>query len=147
MLPEDDRIRLQHMLDAARKAVRLAAGRDRHVLDDEDDPLADALVHLISVIGEAASKMSSGTCSELGGIPWPDVIGMRNRLIHAYFDINLDILWPQFRTACPPSSDHWSLLWQQTRECKRDIVEGQRTRRAERKPVPFIPAPPFGTGI
>lgn len=45
MLPDDDRIRLQHMLDAARKAVRLAAGRDRHVLDDEDDPLADALVH------------------------------------------------------------------------------------------------------
>jgi len=101
MLPEDDRIRLQHMLDAARKAVRLAAGRDRHVLDDEDDPLADALVHLISVIGEAASKVSSGTCSELGAIPWPDVIGMRNRLIHAYFDINLDILWATVQDSLP----------------------------------------------
>jgi uncharacterized protein with HEPN domain len=101
MLPDDDRIRLQHMLDAARKAVRLAAGRDRHVLDDEDDPLADALVHLISVIGEAASKVSSDTCSELGGIPWPDVIGMRNRLIHAYFDINLDILWATVQDSLP----------------------------------------------
>jgi len=101
VLPEDDRIRLQHMLDAARKAVRLAAGRDRSALDDEDDPLADALVHLVSVVGEAASKVSSGTCSELGKIPWPDVIGMRNRLIHAYFDINLDILWATVQDSLP----------------------------------------------
>jgi uncharacterized protein with HEPN domain len=101
VLPEDDRIRLQHMLDAARKAVRLAAGRDREVLDAEDDPLADALVHLISVIGEAASKVSSGTCSELDGIPWPDVVGMRNRLVHAYFDINLDILWATVQDSLP----------------------------------------------
>ena len=57
MLPEDE-IRLQHMLDAARKAVRLAVGRNRRVLEDEDDPLADALVHLISVIGEAAKYVA-----------------------------------------------------------------------------------------
>jgi uncharacterized protein with HEPN domain len=101
VLPEDDRIRLQHMLDAARKARRLATGRDRGELDDEDDPLADALVHLISVIGEAANKVSAGTCSELDGIPWPDVVGMRNRLIHAYFDINLDILWATVQDTLP----------------------------------------------
>jgi uncharacterized protein with HEPN domain len=89
------------MLDAARKAARLAAGRDREALDDEDDPLADALVRLISVIGEAASKVSAGTSSELGGIPWPDVVGMRNRLIHAYFDINLDILWATVQDSLP----------------------------------------------
>lgn len=101
MLPEDDRIRLQHMLDAARKAARLAAGRRREELDAEDDPLADALVHLISVIGEAASRVSSGTCSDLDGIPWPDIVGMRNRLIHAYFDINLDILWATVQDNLP----------------------------------------------
>lgn len=101
MLPKDDRIRLQHMLDAARKARRLTAGHHREELDDEDSPLADALVHLISVIGEAASKVSSGTCSELDEIPWPDVVGMRNRLIHAYFDINLDILWATVQDNLP----------------------------------------------
>lgn len=62
MLPRDDRIRLQHMLDAARKAVRLAARREREDLDAEDEPLPHALVQLISVIGEAAGKVSSGTC-------------------------------------------------------------------------------------
>jgi uncharacterized protein with HEPN domain len=102
MLPEDDRVRLQHMLDAARKAVRLAAGGDREALDDEGSPLADALVHLISVIGEAANKVSPGTCSEIDQIPWPDVVGMRNRLVHAYFDINLDILWATVQYSLPP---------------------------------------------
>ncbi len=102
MLPEDDSIRLQHMLDAARKAVRLAAGRGREDLDAEDEPLPHALVQLVSVIGEAAGKMSFGTCSELDEIPWPDIVGMRNRLIHAYFDINLDILWATVQDSLPP---------------------------------------------
>lgn len=101
MLPGHDRVRLQHMLDAARKAVRLAAGRDRKELDDEDDPLKEALERLITVIGEAANKVSSSTRSELDGIPWPDVVGMRNRLIHAYFDTNLDILWATVQDSLP----------------------------------------------
>lgn len=101
MLPEDDRIRLQHMLDAARKAARLAAGRDREELDAEDSPLPDALVHLISVVGEAASRVSPGTRSTIDVIPWSDVVGMRNRLIHAYFDINLDILWATVQDSLP----------------------------------------------
>jgi uncharacterized protein with HEPN domain len=101
VLPEDDRVRLQHMLDAARKAARLAAGRDRAELEAEDNPLPDALVHLISVVGEAASRVSSDTRSKVGGIPWSDVVGMRHRLIHAYFDINLDILWATVQDSLP----------------------------------------------
>lgn len=102
MLPKDDRIRLQHMLDAARTASRLAAGRKREDLDAEDEALRYALVHLISVIGEAAGKVRPDTRSTLGEIPWPDVIGMRNRLVHAYFDINLDILWATVQDNLPP---------------------------------------------
>lgn len=102
MLPEPDRIRLQHMLDAAAKAVRLSAGHDRGELEDDDSPLPDALVHLISVIGEAAGRVSPDTRSALGGIPWPEMVSMRNRLIHAYFDINLDILWATVQDNLPP---------------------------------------------
>jgi uncharacterized protein with HEPN domain len=101
MLSKDDRVRLQHMLDAARKAVRLTAGRDRGALDAEDDPLPHALVHLISVIGEAASRVSVDTRSEFDAIPWPDIVGMRHRLVHAYFDINLDILWATVQDSLP----------------------------------------------
>jgi uncharacterized protein with HEPN domain len=56
MLPEDDRIRLQHMLDAARKAVRFAAGRNRRDLEADDDPLADALVLLLESALEDGSQ-------------------------------------------------------------------------------------------
>lgn len=101
MLPRDDRVRLQHMLDAARTAARLASGRDREALDVKDDPLPHALVHLISVIGEAANRVSIDTRSSLEGIPWRDIVSMRNRLIHAYFDINLDILWATVQDSLP----------------------------------------------
>lgn len=101
MLPEDDRVRLQHMLDAARKALRVAAGHRREDLDVEDEPLPDALVRLISVIGEAANRVSPATRSKLGDIPWPDLVGMRNRLVHGYFDIDLDILWATVQDVLP----------------------------------------------
>lgn len=52
MIDDSDRIRLRHMLDAARKAVRFAEGRSRDELENEDDPLADGLVHLVSLLSE-----------------------------------------------------------------------------------------------
>lgn len=101
MLPEDDRVRLQHMLDAARKALRVSAGHRREDLDLEDEPLLDALIRLISVIGEAANRVSHATRSELPDISWSDVVGMRNRLIHGYFEINRDILWATVQDVLP----------------------------------------------
>jgi len=106
MPDKQDLIRLQHMLDAVRKAMRLAEGQDRSALDDEDDPLADALVRLVSVIGEASNQLSESTRSQLADVPWPDVIGMRHRLIHAYFDVDLDILWATVQHSLPPLAEY-----------------------------------------
>jgi len=55
--------------------------------------LALALVKDIEIIGEAASRVSEACQAANPQIPWADIIGMRNRLIHAYFDINLNIVW------------------------------------------------------
>lgn len=52
-----------------------------------------ALVKVIEIIGEAAFQVSGDTRRQLQGIPWDDIVGMRHRLVHAYFDINLDVLW------------------------------------------------------
>jgi len=52
-----------------------------------------AVVRAIEIVGEAASRVSEETRSSASEIPWRAIIGMRNRIIHAYFDIDKDILW------------------------------------------------------
>jgi uncharacterized protein with HEPN domain len=89
---KDDTVRLRHMRDAAHEAIAFASSRSRVQLDD-DRMLVLALVKEVEIIGEAAFRISKPTRDQLPEIPWDDVIGMRHRLVHAYFDINLDILW------------------------------------------------------
>jgi uncharacterized protein with HEPN domain len=102
VLSRNDRIRLQHMRDAARKAVRVAARGSRQDLENEDDPLVDALIRLIAVIGDAAKSVSDETRTQLAAIRWSEIKGMRDRVVHAYFDVNLDILWATVRDDLPP---------------------------------------------
>lgn len=92
MLTKDDRIRLIHMADAAREAMGYAAGRSRSDLDT-DTMLARALVNCLAVIGEAAARITSKTRGREASIPWARIVGMRNRLIHTYFDIDQDEVW------------------------------------------------------
>jgi uncharacterized protein with HEPN domain len=55
--------------------------------------LARALVNCLEIVGEAASRVSAVTRSRIDAVPWRAIIGMRNRLIHAYFDIDKNIVW------------------------------------------------------
>lgn len=96
----DDCTRLLHMRDALRAITRFVAGRARADLD-KDDMLVFALVHAIQIVGEAASKISPQTREQHAHIPWAAIIGMRHRLVHAYFDINRDILWTTAAEAVP----------------------------------------------
>jgi uncharacterized protein with HEPN domain len=89
---DEDRIRIGHMIEAAEDALGFVAGRTRADLAT-DRMLLFALVRAVEIIGEAASKVSDETRSAHAGIPWKAVIGMRNRLVHAYFDIDAAILW------------------------------------------------------
>lgn len=86
-MKNDDDIRLRHMLDAATEALRFTSGRQREDLE-ADRQLTWALIKAIEIIGEAAGQLSEETKTEHSNIPWRDIIGMRNRLVHAYFDIN-----------------------------------------------------------
>ena len=88
----DDRIRWRHMIEAAEDAIGFVDGRTRADLD-RDRMLLYAVVRAIEIIGEAASKLTAETRAAHDTIPWPAIIGMRNRLVHAYFDIDTDIVW------------------------------------------------------
>lgn len=103
-MKNDDDIRLRHRLDAATEALRFTSGRQREDLE-ADRQLTWALIKAIEIIGEAAGQLSEETKTELSNIPWRNIIGMRNRLVHAYFDINLDILWKTVIDGLPPLLD------------------------------------------
>jgi uncharacterized protein with HEPN domain len=60
-----------------------------------------AIIKSIEIIGEAASKVTDTFKTKNSNIPWNDIINMRNRLIHAYFDVNLDIVWQTVKTDLP----------------------------------------------
>ena len=82
----------RHMVDACEAAARFAHGRSRGDLDS-DEMLRFALVRAVEIVGEAAGAVSPEGKAALP-VPWRwQIVGMRNRLVHAYFDINLDILW------------------------------------------------------
>lgn len=96
----DDAIRLRHIADALEAAINFVKGRRREDLDN-DQMLAFGLVHALQIVGEAASKISDETRNEQPQIPWATIIGMRHRLVHAYFDIDLGILWTTATQAAP----------------------------------------------
>ena len=96
----DDRVRLHHIVDALNSTIRFTVGRRREDLD-KDEILAFALVHALQIVGEAASKISVETRDKHSQIPWAIIIGMRHRLVHAYFDINLDPVWTTGTEAAP----------------------------------------------
>ncbi|NQT86537.1 DUF86 domain-containing protein [bacterium] len=101
MSRRDDTISLRHMLDHALEAVELTRGRHRDDLD-ADRLLNLALVRLLEVIGEAARRVAPATQAEAHDIPWPQIVSLRNRLIHGYDAVDFDILWNIVELDLPP---------------------------------------------
>lgn len=98
-------VRLKHMLDASRAAVEHLTGKERADLDTNRTVLS-AVVRELEIIGEAANSIPTVFKKKHPGIPWKQMIAMRNRLIHAYFDIDHDIVWVT-------AKDHLPILIQQ----------------------------------
>jgi len=84
--------RLRHMLDHSREAAALVAGKKRNDLDI-DRQLNLALVRLLEIIGEAASRTTEEERLLCPSIPWTQIISLRNRLIHGYDSVDFDVLW------------------------------------------------------
>ncbi len=99
--PKADAIRIRHMLDAAQEAVSFAVGHTREDLDG-NRMLVLSLVKSVEILGEAAAKVDPQTRLQFPSIPWQVIVAMRNRLIHGYFDINLDVVWATVTDDLPP---------------------------------------------
>jgi uncharacterized protein with HEPN domain len=80
------------MLECTDEVLSFINGRDRADLDG-DRMLMHAITRCVELIGEAASRVSPDAQGALPDVPWQDIVGMRNRLIHIYFDVDLDVVW------------------------------------------------------
>lgn len=96
----DDSARLRHMIDAAEKSRAFIHNHTRADLET-DEMLRLALMKLMEIVGEAASRTSPELRAQYPNIPWREVVSMRNRLTHGYFEVNLDILWNVLQNDIP----------------------------------------------
>ena len=101
MSRRDDRISLVDMLNHAEEAVVLLGETNLNDLA-EDRVMELALRKLVEIVGEAANRVSEETQRCHQEIPWPQIIGMRNRLVHGYDDISLKRLWDTINDDLPP---------------------------------------------
>jgi len=100
MLLDSDRIRIRHMVEAARQALEYSENQTAATADAEP-PIKALLIRNLEILGEAASRVTPELRDAHPQVPWRDMIEMRNRLIHAYFDIDMNIVWATVRRALP----------------------------------------------
>lgn len=96
----EDRIRLQHILEEAKEALLFVEG---YLYNDfiKDNKTVHAVMRCIEIIGEAAAKLTNEYKEEHSSVPWNQIVGMRNHLIHVYFDVDHKTLWKTIQEDIP----------------------------------------------
>jgi len=97
---KNDQVYLEHILEAISKIESFVNGLtkpdfDRSVL------IQDAVIRNFEIIGEATKKLSKQFTQKHSGIPWQDMAGMRDKLIHDYLDVDLDVIWRTIESDLP----------------------------------------------
>jgi uncharacterized protein with HEPN domain len=101
MSRDDPQVRFRHMLAYAREAVALMRDRKRADLDT-DRALGLAIIRCLEILGEAASRIPVAIRESYPEVPWAQIIGMRNRLVHGYDIVDYDIVWSTVTEDLPP---------------------------------------------
>jgi uncharacterized protein with HEPN domain len=100
-MKENDRIRIQHIIDAAQEALSFMRDVDQENFSNNRMMIL-SVIKEIEIIGEAVSKISDEVKLKYFDIPWKDIVGMRNRLIHGYFDVDAKLVWNTTKIDLPP---------------------------------------------
>jgi uncharacterized protein with HEPN domain len=96
----DDELYLQHILEAIERIETYTEGIERDAFR-KDSMAQDAVIRQLEVLGEAASQLSDETRDQYGMVPWQDITGMRNKLIHGYFGVDVDVVWKTVQEDLP----------------------------------------------
>jgi len=90
----------REMLSNAERAIRFAKGADYDSFI-KDEKSVYAVIRAIEIIGEASQKIPTEIREKHPEIPWRDISTMRNKLIHEYFGINLQVVWQTIHEDLP----------------------------------------------
>lgn len=88
---KDDRLYLSHILEAVERILNYTTSGERAFRSDIKTQ--DAVIRNLQVLGEAVKNVSMETRTAHAEVPWKDIAGMRDRVVHAYFGVSLDIVW------------------------------------------------------
>jgi len=93
----------QRLEDIQTAIARIEAYGPKSCAELRDDPAAqDVAVHRLEIIGEAVSRLSFSVKARYASVPWNQIVGMRNRMIHVYHEVDLDVVWQVIDVELPP---------------------------------------------
>jgi len=101
MPKRDAELLAEDMLDALRKIDSYTAGMD-HFAFLQDEKAVDAVVRNLEVLGEAARQIPNEFAAGHPDVPWRKITGLRNRIVHVYFGLDLEMIWQIVRNDLPP---------------------------------------------
>jgi uncharacterized protein with HEPN domain len=98
---------IEDMLERIRRIERSVAGMD-HKAFLRNDTTCDAVIRNLTVIGEAANRLPEEFKDRHIDVPWHRIVGLRHRVVHDYFDVDLDLVWAIVETELPLLADQLS---------------------------------------
>ena len=97
---KNDQVYLEHILDAIEKIENFVKDISKFEFD-RNTMVQDAVIRNIEIIGEATTKITKQFTQSHSEIPWQDMAGMRDKLIHDYLDVDLDVVWKTIEVDLP----------------------------------------------
>lgn len=98
---KDDNVYIRHIADAIARIERYVGDIDDYEVFCSDEKTHDAVIRQLEIIGEASKRVSSDSRAKAVLIPWKDMSGMRDKLIHDYFGVDLFAVWKAAKEDVP----------------------------------------------
>ena len=95
-----NKLRLNHILEATRHIAEFLVNVSKDEFESDYEKQS-AVIRQIEIIGEAASKLSREFTDSKKQVDWPRVIGMRHKMIHDYFEVEVSIVWETIQNDVP----------------------------------------------
>jgi uncharacterized protein with HEPN domain len=99
-MKKDDTVYMKHILDAIHRVEEYTQNIEYKDFI-ENHLIQDGVIRQIEIIGEAVKRLSNEIKEKYTDVPWKDIVGMRNKLIHNYFGVDVDAVWETVKKDIP----------------------------------------------